>query len=105
LQQDLWEKKSLKELGYIGLGVDDGWQACGDGVGGGFHDELGYPLLDMARFPDLHGMVKEVHNLGLKAGWYFNNCWCSTPELTTWLNVGGHPKQDVISWYLMDLML
>jgi len=88
-------QKSLKELGYLALGVDDGWQACSEGVGGGFHDEFGYPLLNKTRFPDLHQLVDEVHQLGLKAGWYFNNCWCSIQELNAWLNVGGHPKQDV----------
>eukprot|EP00930_Biecheleria_cincta_P072837 TRINITY_DN60182_c0_g1_i1.p1 TRINITY_DN60182_c0_g1~~TRINITY_DN60182_c0_g1_i1.p1 ORF type:complete len:459 (+),score=71.53 TRINITY_DN60182_c0_g1_i1:64-1440(+) len=86
---------SLKELGYKSVGVDDGWQACGEGVNGSFHDDKGVPLLNLTRFPDLQDMVKQIHTMGLEVGWYFNNCWCQLPELYTWLSKGGNTAQDV----------
>lgn len=87
--------KSLAELGFDRIGVDDGWQACGDGKNGSFHDEAGYPLVNKTRFPDLKGLVSDLHAMGLKVDWYMNNCWCSEPELDTWLSSGGNPDKDV----------
>lgn len=88
-------RASLKELGYRSIGVDDGWQACGDGVNGSFHDDKGAPLVNLTRFPDLGEMVKQIHKMGLEVGWYFNNCWCQLPEVYTWLSKGGNTAQDV----------
>lgn len=67
---------SLLSLGYEFVGLDDGWQACGTGVNGSFHDARGDPLIDNRKFPDLGRMVAKAHALGLKAGWYLNNCIC-----------------------------
>ena len=30
---------SLQDLGYIGVGLDDNWQACGKGYSGSFHSD------------------------------------------------------------------
>lgn len=68
---------SLHDLGYEFIGLDDGWQACGAGVNGSFHDAAGRPLIDTAKFPDMKLMVAAAHARGLKAGWYMNNCICS----------------------------
>ena len=46
--------------------LDDGWQACGQGVNGGFHDKDGVPLMDPKKFPDVSGMTAKAHSLGLK---------------------------------------
>ena len=44
---------SLADLGFVGVGVDDGWQLCDSGPGGtGFHNGTGYPLVNGSRFPD-----------------------------------------------------
>lgn len=68
---------SLKSLGYEFVGLDDGWQKCGAGVNGSFHDAHGNPIIDTKKFPDMAGMVSKAHALGLKAGWYLNNCICN----------------------------
>ena len=59
------------------MGLDDGWQKCGAGINGSFHDAQGDPIVDVAKFPSLGGMVAKAHRLGLKAGWYLNNCICA----------------------------
>ena len=76
--------QSLSDLGYVSVGLDDAWQgfnsgtpgvdACQKGYNGTFHDEQGNPLWAKATFPDPAGMVSKAHDLGLKAGWYMNNC-------------------------------
>ena len=68
---------SLLELNYTNVGIDDGWQACGDGVNGTFHNASGWPMWNFTRFPDPKAMVAEAktkHGVGL--GWYANNCYC-----------------------------
>lgn len=50
---------SLHDLGYTSVGLDDGWQSCGDGVNGTYHDEAGFPLVNKTRFPDMAMMVKK----------------------------------------------
>lgn len=69
--------ESLKALGYTFVGLDDGWQECGAGVNGSFHNEHGEPLINQKAFPSLGQMVHKAHALGLKAGWYLNNCICN----------------------------
>ena len=49
---------SFADVGYTRAGLDDYWQACGTGVNGSFHDAEGAPLIDLARFPDMAGMVR-----------------------------------------------
>ena len=34
-------RQSLWEVGYTHVGIDDGWQACGTGFNGSFHDVHG----------------------------------------------------------------
>eukprot|EP00937_MAST-01D_sp_MAST-1D-sp2_P005017 g5017.t1 len=68
--------KSLLELGYSDVGLDDGWQDCHKGVNGSFHDADGNPLVN-SKFPDLAAMTKKAHDLGLTAGFYLNNCGCA----------------------------
>ena len=68
---------SLADVGYTHVGVDDGWQACGAGVGGkSFHGPDGKPILNKTKFPDLKQMVKYGHAKGVKMGWYDTNCMC-----------------------------
>ena len=70
---------SLADVGYDTVGVDEGWEACGEGVGGGQHDAQGNPLANLKRFPDLRALVAFGHRRGLKVGWYLNGCGC--PEI------------------------
>ena len=79
---------SLCDLGYCDVGIDDGWQACGQYGPGRFlkyHNEDGRPVVDTRKFPDLKAMTGHAHKRGLTAGWYGNNCIC--PEQAT------HAKQ------------
>ena len=69
---------SLLDLGYSTVGLDDAWQACGS-YGPGkytYHDASGNPLVNLTRFPSMASMTAHAHSLGLRAGWYFNNCIC-----------------------------
>ena len=68
---------SLLDAGYTNCGLDDYWQACGTGTGGSFHNETGYPLVNLTRFPSMKAMTDRGHSLGLKMGWYANNCGCN----------------------------
>ena len=67
---------SFRALGFVDVGLDDGWQACGKGVEGKFRGPDGLPLVNRARFPNLHKMVAGLHALRLRAGFYLNNCEC-----------------------------
>lgn len=68
---------SLSDLGYRDVGLDDNWQKCGDIFSKlKYHDKQGNPIVNTELFPDLKAMTNKAHKLGLKAGWYANNCIC-----------------------------
>jgi hypothetical protein len=56
--------------GYASVGLDDGWQQCGAGVDGSFHDAAGDPLVNASKFVDLAAMVSYAHAKGVRVGWY-----------------------------------
>ena len=95
--------RSLSDLGFTSVGLDDAWQgfdsgkpgidACQRGYNGTFHDEHGNPLWAKATFPDPAGMVSKAHSLGLKAGWYMNNCQCRETRQTNATWVAARPQQ------------
>ena len=62
-------RPSLLDAGYSHIGIDDGWQACGTGVHGSFHDANGYPLVNETLFPNMTSMVATGRALGLLPGW------------------------------------
>jgi len=66
---------SLADLGYIYVGLDDGWQAPNSGINGSFHDANGKPLIDSKKFPSMKAMTGYGHQKGLRVDWYMNNCW------------------------------
>lgn len=70
------EPVSLCELGYCSVGVDEGWEGCGEGVNGTQHDAAGRPTIDTGSFPSIPKMVAAIHALNLSAGWYLNGCKC-----------------------------
>ena len=53
---------SLADVGYIHVGVDDGWQACGTGWDKSFHAQDGTPLVNLTKFPNLTSMVAYGHS-------------------------------------------
>jgi len=71
------------------VGLDDNWQKCGSLNGErAFHDADGNPLVNTDTFPNLTAMTDHAHTLGLRCGWYMNNCICaergfSDPALIT----------------------
>jgi alpha-galactosidase len=69
------EKVSLAELGYGSFGIDEGWEACGQGVNRTQHAADGRPVVEKA-FPDLSALVASGHKQGLRMGWYLNGCKC-----------------------------
>lgn len=67
---------SLCDLGYCAVGIDEGWEGCGEGVNGTQHYANGTPATNNVLFPDMKGLVGYGHSHGLKMGWYFNGCRC-----------------------------
>jgi len=65
--------KSLFDLGYKTIGIDDGWQDC---RANGYHDETtGEPLINN-KFPNMKAMNDYAHSKNVSMGWYGNNCGC-----------------------------
>ena len=62
-------QSSLLEIGYTHIGIDDGWQECGKGVNGTFHDKRGRPIIATSKFPDMKAMTKEANSVGVEMGW------------------------------------
>lgn len=56
------------------MGLDDGWQACGKGVNGSFHDINGVPLINTQLFPNMTALTAYAHSKDIKASFYSNNC-------------------------------
>jgi alpha-galactosidase len=50
----------LHDVGYQFANLDDGWQACGQGVNGSFHDANGYPIMDPVKFPNVTAMAAKA---------------------------------------------
>mmetsp|Transcript_11182 Transcript_11182/g.33380 ORF Transcript_11182/g.33380 Transcript_11182/m.33380 type:complete len:439 (+) Transcript_11182:269-1585(+) len=67
---------SLIDLGFVRIGIDDGWQACGTGWQNSFHAADGTPLVNQSRFPDLADLVSYGNSRGLDVDWYQINCIC-----------------------------
>uniref|UniRef100_A0A7S1TPY1 Alpha-galactosidase n=2 Tax=Phaeomonas parva TaxID=124430 RepID=A0A7S1TPY1_9STRA len=83
---------SLKDAGYNDVGLDDNYQRCASGIGEtphrGFHnwEVVGDATaltnaIDKTRFPDMKAMTDYAHSLGLRAGFYLNNCLCAERPL------------------------
>ena len=71
---------SLLDLGYDRIGLDGGWNSC-FAENHTFHwASDGRPVWNDA-FPDPSAMVARAHALGLKPGWYLNNCGCAENHL------------------------
>ena len=103
---------SLLDVGYENCGLDDYYQACGTGAGGSFHNASGYPLIDKTKFPDMRAMTDHAHSIGLKMGWYGNNCGCSEHQkVASWgeavtkghLVFGGGPYTDGVNHYIGEV--
>ena len=47
---------SLCDLGYCAVGIDEGWEGCGEGIGKSQHYANGTPAVN-PKFPDLKELV------------------------------------------------
>lgn len=74
-QVDAIASSGLLKAGYNRAGIDDGWQACGTGVNGTFHDALGRPLVNTTRFPSMSGLTAYGKSKGVAVGWYGCVTW------------------------------
>lgn len=89
----------LKDLGYVFVNVDDGWQ---NGRG-----EDGYVNINQKRFPSgMKDLAEKIHAMGLKAGIYTDagasTCgWASDNEVNN-DDVGllGHEEQDLRRYFI-----
>ncbi len=76
----------LSQHGFTFVNMDDGWQ--------GKRDAPDHALQGNQKFPDMAGLVKEIHGLGLKAGIY------STPWETSYAKYpGGSAESDSGEWH------
>lgn len=64
----------LLAAGFGEIGIDEGWEGCGRGVNGSYHDMDGNPLVDLTRFPDMAGLVRRARMKGVGVGIYMNGC-------------------------------
>ena len=62
------ESVSLAEFGYDSVGIDEGWEGCGEGVNGTQHDAQGNPVIN-SKFPNLTALVEYGHGKGVSMGW------------------------------------
>ena len=74
---------SLRSLGYAEVGADEGWAMCAPPPGYPPNDYMYHkgnadgsisPQINVDLFPDMAGLVAAIHALGLRAGWYLNDC-------------------------------
>ncbi len=71
---------SLFSAGFTDLGIDDGWEACGAGVNGSYHDGGGRPLINTTRFPDMAALTASARARNASMSWYGNCCGCAAGE-------------------------
>ena len=48
---------SLADIGYVNLGIDEGWEGCGEGFNGTQHTSYGWPVVDKSKFPAMNSTV------------------------------------------------
>ena len=73
-QIDALVSSGLVAAGYVEIGIEEGWEGCGRGVNGSYHDKDGTPLVDLDRFPDMAALVKKAGAKGVGVGIYMNGC-------------------------------
>lgn len=91
---------SLRSLGYVDVGLDDAYQVVGGGVDGSFHrwdaaGELLRNVIDEATFPDMRAMNEHASKLGLRTGFYNNNCIGKEKNFTGAVDIDAHYRGDV----------
>lgn len=85
--------KSLSSFGYNNYGIDDGWEACGAGVNGSFHDVDGFPMINLDLFPNMGSLTSFATENNITMGWYMNCCGCPDEHKLS----SPHYQQDAFS--------
>ena len=80
LAAQLSDGGSYAASGFTNFGLDDGWENCGAGVNGSFHDEKGFPMIREDLFPDMSALSRAAAPLNVTVGWYMNCCGCGDGE-------------------------
>ena len=60
---------TMVSAGYTMITLDLGWEACGAGVDGSFHDAAGNPIVNTTKLPDLKGLVATARAKNLSPWW------------------------------------
>ena len=71
---------TLWAAGYADVGIDDAWEACGQGVNGSYHDAAGRPIVNTTRFPDMRALTAYARTRNVSMSWYGNCCGCAAGE-------------------------
>eukprot|EP00041_Stephanoeca_diplocostata_P026334 m.708418 g.708418 ORF g.708418 m.708418 type:complete len:1023 (-) comp22938_c1_seq8:248-3316(-) len=70
---------SLFDMGYKDVGLDSGWQVCGAGVNGSYHNATTHHVIvDTTAFPDLGAMNHAIHQFNVTSSWYLNCDGCES---------------------------
>ena len=75
LLQNTSDGVSLFDVGFQSIGIDEGWEGCGEGVNHTQHYLNGTPAVNN-KFPSLQRLVEYGHHKGVKMGFYQNGCAC-----------------------------
>lgn len=67
---------TMVSAGYTMFTLDLGWEACGAGEDGSFHDANGNPIVNTTKLPDLKGLVATALAKGLSPWWCVRQPHC-----------------------------
>ena len=73
---EVQQQQTLAALGYADVGIDEGWEGCGEGMNGSQHDAEGDPVIYNRSFPDMAALATAAHLRNITIGWYENGCAC-----------------------------
>ena len=63
-----------------------------------------YPLIDTIKFPSMKAMTDHAHAIGLRMGWYGNNCGCNEHQnVASWGPPATAGQTDGIKHYQGDI--
>ena len=97
-----WAQLLTRLLSSADVGLDAGWQACGEGVNGSYHNATtGHVIVD-SNFPDMRTMTDRAHSLGLTASWYLNADGCESQSNLSHTYYA-HDSNDAVHKFNCDL--
>ena len=85
---------TLHSLGYVSIGIDEGWEGWYDEAKHETHDPHGVPQVNAKRFPDMPGLVSYGHSKNVQMGFYLNGCGANE-KVEKRLNYAGDVKATI----------